>query len=110
MFICDDCLKKYKNDKSLFRSIGNCEICGEHHDCNDIRSSQLIPVKEEVKEKQRVITKTAEMAANQYVGKPLDFYWSDEEQYHLPHLYKEYKAYLAGCQKVYDDNRYLAGL
>jgi len=52
MFICDPCLNtRYKNQASIARSEGRCEVCGESAVCNDIPSYQLEP-------KQRVQTGT----------------------------------------------------
>ena len=43
MFICEDCLKKYENDKPMYlsESHGACEVCGKVADCVDIPSSKL---------------------------------------------------------------------
>lgn len=40
MFICEDCLKKYKNF-ALPLSYGKCEDCGKTKPCCDIKSSNL---------------------------------------------------------------------
>ena len=48
MFICNEDLKKhFKNDESMFKSRGTCEICHKVNVCNDIKSSYLIPRDEE---------------------------------------------------------------
>lgn len=41
MFYCDECKKKRNYPESMFKSYGNCEICGNTTDCNDIPSSKL---------------------------------------------------------------------
>lgn len=41
MFYCDVCAEEYDYPKSIGKSIGNCEFCGEHCVCNDIPASQL---------------------------------------------------------------------
>jgi len=41
MFYCDDCAEKNKYPESLFKSIGDCEICGERKVCNERPSSSL---------------------------------------------------------------------
>jgi len=41
MFYCNDCAKKNGYPESLCKSIGLCEICGEHKVCNDRPCSSL---------------------------------------------------------------------
>lgn len=53
---------------------------------------------------------TPEQKANQYVGKPHDFVWNEEEQYFNSHDYNLVKAFLQGYQTHCDEVRYLAGL
>jgi len=47
MFVCEDCLKKYKETMLPFwlmpKSRGNCEDCGQGAVCADIHHSNLIP-------------------------------------------------------------------
>ena len=55
MFFCDECADKKGWPKSLCKSCGTCEICGETASCSDIPSRALpLPKdlkKEEFKEK-----------------------------------------------------------
>jgi hypothetical protein len=46
MFYCNDCAKKNGYPESLCKSIGQCELCGEHKVCNDRPSSSLPKPKE----------------------------------------------------------------
>lgn len=43
MFFCNDCADERKWPKSLFRSLGRCEICGKTRECSDVPSSSLPP-------------------------------------------------------------------
>ena len=54
MFICDECrIKKTKNHESLFKSTGRCESCRKETLCNEIKSSALIMITDEVEEVDR---------------------------------------------------------
>ncbi len=41
MFYCDKCADEKDWPKTLFRSLGNCEICGEKTCCTDMPSKML---------------------------------------------------------------------
>jgi len=44
MFICEPCAKVSNIDYiSMFRSYGNCEVCGFAVSCQDIRSQYIEP-------------------------------------------------------------------
>lgn len=48
MFICEECLKKYKN-WGILMSYGPCEICKKITGCYDIPSKYLELKEEEIK-------------------------------------------------------------
>ena len=46
MFICNECLKDFRNPESFMKSLGACEMCNKRAVCNDIPSSALKEKKE----------------------------------------------------------------
>ena len=42
MFYCNECAEKHKYPETISKSIGICELCNEHAECND-RPSRLLP-------------------------------------------------------------------
>jgi len=47
MFYCNECAEKNGYPESIRKSVGNCELCGKHANCNDIPSSELPLPKEQ---------------------------------------------------------------
>ena len=41
MLYCNSCAEKNDYPKTIFKSYGCCEICGEMTDCNNVKSSKL---------------------------------------------------------------------
>ncbi len=41
MFYCNKCAEKLGYPETIFKSVGNCEICGSRAECNDRPSSSL---------------------------------------------------------------------
>jgi hypothetical protein len=50
MFYCKECRDKKGWPVSIFRSLGNCEVCGEQAACYDIPSKYLHEDSEEKEE------------------------------------------------------------
>ena len=49
MFYCDACAKEKRYPETLFKSRGNCEICGKTTICNE-KSSKYLPYPDDAKE------------------------------------------------------------
>jgi len=41
MFYCNTCAETNNWPESMFKSVGSCEVCGKHVECNDRPSSSL---------------------------------------------------------------------
>jgi hypothetical protein len=45
MFFCKTCETENGWPNSIFKSVGNCEMCGIYAPCNDVPSKYLPPAK-----------------------------------------------------------------
>ncbi len=84
MFYCNECAIRLGYPISIFKSVGNCEICTKEAICNDVKSSNLPKPKEtheETKKRYPVIDVPAS-------GKP-DWY---EGAYTLVFVYSKHKG------------------